>query len=879
MSDLKTSLLVNRQVPEFIREEYPLFITFLEAYYEFLEQKQGTQLNDLTKVSKDLKFLSDVDESIDDFEEQFFNTYASLVSRDVAVDKDFLIKNVLPLYLAKGSENSFKLLFRLLFGQELNVTFPKNDVLRASDGKWVVDNVIKVTRDVYTEYTGDGTTKTFLLGRCRCPITAQELPLNITVYIDGVLQTTGFFVRQEIHKLYFNVAPPDNSIIKIVYRNFDFSKLTNRKITGLKSGSYALVERAESSRINNEQVLEFYVSPKTVVGNFSIGETFVSDVFHESEELVPIYLNSFSSLLTINIIDGGANYNVGDPVPITAPLNEREPKAFISKTFSGKINQTIILDGGAGFKVASNVRGVGIPEEELFLAVAEINSTGRNTANTFTIFSDIIDDIDPSNTIISAADYGTAGIESSPNVNTVLSQAFANLSYTAIGEISNVSVLISELVVSSTPTLNAEPAFLDISPIGSRTSNSILKIDTFGSLGKCEINSGGSGYQIGDELIFQNQPMTFGIGAEAEVTNVSTGGAITEIQFVPSKIEGTANVTSASNVMVQGINTFFLTDIAVGNRIKIGANTRTVVEVNSDTSLNVDFAFGETLTNQKVRVWDRNLLGGQGYIQDRLPTVSVSTSGGSGANITVTTIMGDGEDLFPRGTGRPGEIEQITITDPGKGIRTVPQISLVSLGNGEALANAEISPTLLSLPGRWTSSDSILSSADRKIQGRDFYINYSYFLSSGIEFSKYKNIFKQLLHPAGFKSYAELNRINELEQDVASLDTLVLPKTIRTISGTVNVNSTIIVVGSGTRFNVANSSGLLTVGSYIAINSEIRMVNAIISNTVLTVSSPFTITANNEELIVINTAYEAIATEVTLDEIIAENELILTVES
>ena len=94
-----------------------------------------------------------------------------------------------------------------------------------------------------------------------------------------------------------------------------------------------------------------------------------------------------------------------------------------------------------------------------------------------------------------------------------------------------------------------------------------------------------------------------------------------------------------------------------------------------------------------------------------------------------------------------------------------------------------------------------------------------------------------------------------------------------------NVNSTIIVVGSGTRFNVANSSGLLTVGSYIAINSEIRMVNAIISNTVLTVSSPFTITANNEELIVINTAYEAIATEVTLDEIIAENELILTVES
>jgi hypothetical protein len=47
MVDQKTSLLINRQVPEFVREEHPNFIAFLEAYYEFLENKQGTQKNDL----------------------------------------------------------------------------------------------------------------------------------------------------------------------------------------------------------------------------------------------------------------------------------------------------------------------------------------------------------------------------------------------------------------------------------------------------------------------------------------------------------------------------------------------------------------------------------------------------------------------------------------------------------------------------------------------------------------------------------------------------------------------------------------------------------------------------------------------------------------
>jgi hypothetical protein len=95
----------------------------------------------------------------------------------------------------------------------------------------------------------------------------------------------------------------------------------------------------------------------------------------------------------------------------------------------------------------------------------------------------------------------------------------------------------------------------------------------------------------------------------------------------------------------------------------------------------------------------------------------------------------------------------------------------------------------------------------------------------------------------------------------------------------VNVaNASIFVTGIGTKFNVANNNGLISVGSYIAVNSEIRVVNSIISNTNLEVTSAFTITANLEEMIVINTVYDAVATEINLEEITAENELILTVE-
>ena len=57
MSNLKTSVLINRQIPEYIREEYPAFINFVEAYYEFLETKQSSSNKDLITSAKDLRTI------------------------------------------------------------------------------------------------------------------------------------------------------------------------------------------------------------------------------------------------------------------------------------------------------------------------------------------------------------------------------------------------------------------------------------------------------------------------------------------------------------------------------------------------------------------------------------------------------------------------------------------------------------------------------------------------------------------------------------------------------------------------------------------------------------------------------------------------------
>ena len=878
MSDYRTSLLVQRQVPEFVREEHPLFIAFLEAYYEFLETNQGTKKTDLVSKSKDMRDLADVDMSIDDFESAFFNMYASLIPKDVVVDKSTLIKNVLPLYLSKGSEKSFKLLFRMMFGDEVTVSYPKNQVLKASDGKWLIEKYLRIDDEVYCQFTGNGTTKEFDLPN----ITGKTLKVEL----NGVT-TTNYYVRPEIQKIYFNTAPSNGTKIKVTINNFDYTVVENRKAVGTISGATALIERSSSQILQNKIVHEFYVDNNSLFRTFNIGEIITVDIFNfNGDGLVTLYFKGLSSVIKIDVIDGGRDYKVNDPVYLNSPNAETQPTAVISKVFSGVVNKTIIHNGGSGFRSSGLIDAVGYTYDELVLSVAGVSEERANSvASYYFVPTELISDINLS-TLLSASDWNfTYNIGGGSNLNSVIATTLRSGVYDSIGAISEVTIINSNVSISTPPLFDARPASINVGVSGLTP----VGIDTYGSIGKLSIVSKGSGYSAGDELIFTNPrgKMSIGCGVEGEVSNVSTLGTILEVALLPPKITGTANVWSASNTRVQGHNTTFLTDLKVGDLIVINSsNTRTakyetrqVINIASDTSLNVNTAFtGSFVTDTPIRKLGVMPVGGINYEMSKLPTVTIDTLTGTGGEVVVSGLLGMGEDIEGQGTKRPGEIEEISVINPGAGISVIPQIDLTKSGDGTATANITLSPTFDSLPGRWTSSDGILSS-DRRIQGRNFYGDYSYLTTSQIEFSKYKKIFKDLLHPAGFRAYAEWEKKTNLDQQPITLSTVTAPKDIKTISGLVSIaNDSITVTGVGTRFNVANSLGIISIGGYIAVNSDIRMINAIISNTSLTVSSPFTVTSSSEEMVVINTAYNAVATEVTLEEITTETEISLTVE-
>jgi len=123
----KVSSIVASQLPEFIRDDYQTFVDFLKAYYEFLETTQ-----------KDPTTLRDIDNTLDSFITYFKDELAAKIPYST-VDERFLISRIKDLYLAKGSEASYKLLFRILFNKDITINYPSTQMLRASDGKWNQD--------------------------------------------------------------------------------------------------------------------------------------------------------------------------------------------------------------------------------------------------------------------------------------------------------------------------------------------------------------------------------------------------------------------------------------------------------------------------------------------------------------------------------------------------------------------------------------------------------------------------------------------------------------------------------------------------------------------------------------------------------------------
>lgn len=136
----KLSSIVALQLPEHIRNDYPTFVAFLKAYYRYIEQDTYAQ-----EVIQNAKMYDDIDETISSFIQYFLNQYCKDIPLSILADKKLIVKYINDIYTSKGSEQSYSILFKLLFNKVVDIFYPSSQILRASDGKWKQRNSIFIT--------------------------------------------------------------------------------------------------------------------------------------------------------------------------------------------------------------------------------------------------------------------------------------------------------------------------------------------------------------------------------------------------------------------------------------------------------------------------------------------------------------------------------------------------------------------------------------------------------------------------------------------------------------------------------------------------------------------------------------------------------------
>ena len=177
----KVSPLVKTQLPDFIREDAPLFQKFVEGYYEFLEQG-----NNVIEVTRSLSSYQDIDTSVDKYIEYIKRELLPSFPKTLTADQQLLVKRAKDFYRARGSEKSYQLLFRALYNEDITIYDPGVNILRASDGRWVQENSIRVGDPRLGNTDG-------LLGQSITGINS-----GATAKVERIIQTneSGFLVKE-----------------------------------------------------------------------------------------------------------------------------------------------------------------------------------------------------------------------------------------------------------------------------------------------------------------------------------------------------------------------------------------------------------------------------------------------------------------------------------------------------------------------------------------------------------------------------------------------------------------------------------------------------------------------------------------------------------
>jgi len=133
---------VEDLIPIQLRESSETLISLLSDYYNYLNQQDQT-----TDIFNRIVSEQDIDSTSLDYLDRLQNEIAKTVPESRTLDKVSLYKRIVKYYSIRGSEESVLVFFRLFFDELVEVLYPKDFLLKPSDGDWRGNDLISNYND------------------------------------------------------------------------------------------------------------------------------------------------------------------------------------------------------------------------------------------------------------------------------------------------------------------------------------------------------------------------------------------------------------------------------------------------------------------------------------------------------------------------------------------------------------------------------------------------------------------------------------------------------------------------------------------------------------------------------------------------------------
>jgi hypothetical protein len=346
MDKTKLSSIISSQFPEFTIPKYSNFIKFLELYYSYIEKTEFRAFGNLKSL----------DDNLDIFVEQIKSELGiSDLPTINTTDEKLLLKHIKEFYSAKGSEESLRILFRHLFGKEIDIFYPKDFILKASDGRWKQEVSVLVSvnpndKGISTAWLNDKTYE-YQTGS----ISISKTSRIVTGYNT---QFTNIQIGSILHKTDTNV------IIGTVQSIQSDTKLTLADQAYIEAVSsiqfktsvvdpYALTGKYVSIQ-TEYKTIEVYVSRVRAVNNGQY-EIFMDSFYHEDLEVYnsilfeDIWCTIQPTIANIRIEKKGSKFKLGQIYDLNSANGNGGKCKVVKINSAGGIESLQLISFGSGY--------------------------------------------------------------------------------------------------------------------------------------------------------------------------------------------------------------------------------------------------------------------------------------------------------------------------------------------------------------------------------------------------------------------------------------------------------------------------------------------------------------------------------------------------